>query len=77
MANWWKNVRSVKHSKGNRRRFLDSFDMSEAKRAEAILNSRIKRGEINAKFNRYICECGCGASGCMIVGEYGNNINKE
>ncbi len=75
MANWWNNTRRVDHSK-NGRRFLTSFDMSEAKRMDAILNSQIKRGEREAKFNRYMCECGCGCSGCIIVNEYGKNISE-
>jgi hypothetical protein len=73
MANWWENVKRVEYSKGGRR-FLSSFDMSEAKRLDSILNSRIKRGEIPAKFNRYMCDCGCGCTGCIIVNEYGNII---
>ncbi len=72
MANWWNNVKRVDYSKNNRR-FFTSFDMSEAKRIDAILNSQIKRGEIEAKFNRYMCDCGCGCSGCIIVSEYNNN----
>jgi len=36
MANWWNNTKRVDHSK-NGRRFLTSFDMSEAKRIDAIL----------------------------------------
>lgn len=49
--------------------------MAEAKRIESILNSRIKRGEVKAKSNRYMCDCGCGATGCIIVSEYSNDIN--
>ena len=44
MGKWWTNIKKVEYSKRNRR-FLNSFDMSEAKRAESILNSQIKRGE--------------------------------
>ncbi len=75
MANWWNNVKRVDQSK-NGKRFYTSFDMSEAKRMESILNSRIKRGEIPAKFNQYMCDCGCGASGCIIVSQYGEIINN-
>lgn len=74
MAKWWNNVTRVEHSK-NGRRFLTSFDMSEAKRMDSIVNSQIKRGERKAKFNRYMCDCGCGCSGCIIVNEYGTEIN--
>jgi hypothetical protein len=69
MAKWWNNVRRVEESK-NRRRFLNSFDMAEAKRMESILNSQIKRGERETKPNRYMCVCGCGCTGCIIVSEY-------
>lgn len=70
MANWWKNVRRVKHSRKNHRRFLTSLDMSEAKRIDAVLNSRINRGETERKFFRGIFDCGCGATGCIMVTEY-------
>jgi hypothetical protein len=70
MANWWENIKRVEYSKGNRRRFLTSFDMSEAKRAESILNSRIKREEIERMPYLYMCDCGCGCSGCIIVSQY-------
>lgn len=69
MAKWWKNVKRVKHSKSDKR-FLTLFDMAEAKRMESILNSRIKRGDIEAKANQYMVDCRCGASGCIIVGQY-------
>lgn len=69
MANWWHNVRRVEYSRRNKR-FLTSFDMSEAKRMEAILNSRIKRGDIEKKFNQYMSVCGCGVSGCIIVSQH-------
>lgn len=74
MAKWWDNVRRVDHSK-NGKRFYTSFDMAEAKRMDSILNSQIKRGDRKAKFTRYMCDCGCGASGCIIVNEYGTEIN--
>ena len=75
MANWWNNVKRVEHSK-NGKRFYSSFDMSEAKRMDAILNSQIKRGDRKELFNRYMCDCGCGASGCIIVSEYGQELKK-
>jgi len=71
MAKWWENVKRVKHSKRGRR-FLNSFDMAEAKRAESILNSQIKRGERERLPHGYICDCRCGASGCIIVSQYGD-----
>jgi uncharacterized protein (DUF2249 family) len=67
MAKWWENVKRVKHSRKRHKRFFTLFDMAEAKRGESILNSRIKRGEVEASAHRYIYECGCGASGCIIV----------
>lgn len=67
MAKWWNNVRKVEYSRRRRKRFLNSFDMSEAKRAESILNSQIKRGEIERSSYGYMCDCGCGCSGCIIV----------
>lgn len=75
MANWWDNTRRVKHSKNNRR-FFTSLDMSEAKRLESILNSRIKRGEISAKFTQHMYDCGCGVTGCIIVVQTGNEIKS-
>jgi hypothetical protein len=44
--------------------------MSEAKRAESILNSRIKRGELERLPHGYMCDCGCGCEGCIIVSQY-------
>jgi hypothetical protein len=70
MAKWWENIKRVEYSKINRRRFLTSFDMSEAKRTESILNSRIKRGEVERMPYLYMCDCGCGCSGCIIVSQY-------
>ena len=67
-----KNVKRVKHSRSRDKRFLTSFDMAEAKRAESILNSRIRRGELERLSYGYMCDCGCGASGCIIV----NQIKK-
>ncbi len=70
MAKWWENVRRVEHSRKRNKRFLTSFDMSEAKRAESILNSQIKRGERERLPYGYMVDCGCGASGCIIVSQY-------
>lgn len=69
MAKWWENTKRVKHSKRNKR-FLTLFDMSEAKRAESILNSQIKRGERERLPHVYMCDCGCGCEGCIIVSQY-------
>jgi hypothetical protein len=71
MAKWWNNVTEVKYSSKNKR-FLTSFDMSEAKRAESILNSSIKRGVQEKKANRAFSICTCGSSGCIICFEYNN-----
>lgn len=70
MGKWWTNIKKVEYSEVRNKRFLTSFDMSEAKRAESILNSRIKRGEIERMPHGYICDCGCGCSGCIIVNQY-------
>lgn len=58
------------YSRRTHQRFLDLYDMAEAKRLDAILNSRIKRGEEPKKPGRVIVPCGCGASGCIIVSDY-------
>ena len=62
------------HNKGifrkRHKRFLTLFDMSEAKRAESILNSRIKRGELERLPHGYMVDCGCGCEGCIIVSQY-------
>lgn len=68
MAKWWNNVKTVGFSRG--KRFLGSFDMAEAKRADSILNSQIKRGEKPNYPHRYLSVCGCGASGCIIASGY-------
>ena len=70
MAKWWENVRRVEYSRRRNKRFLNLFDMAEAKRAEATLNSSIKRGDIERLPHGYMCDCGCGASGCIIVTQY-------
>lgn len=53
MGKWWENVRRVDHSRRRNKRFLTSFDMAEAKRGESILNSRIKRGEVERLPRQY------------------------
>ena len=68
MAKWWQNVTRVKLSK-NDKRFYSSFDMAEAKREEARVNALVKRGEIPKGNYRYMCDCRCGASGCIICRE--------
>lgn len=71
MAKWWENVKRVKYSKKDKR-FFGSFDMAEAKRAESIVNSQIKRGEIEKKGNAVHSNCTCGASGCIAFIQYEN-----
>jgi hypothetical protein len=70
MAKWWENTKRVNHSRKRHKRFLTLFDMSEAKRAESILNSHIKRGELERLPHGYMCDCGCGCEGCIIVSQY-------
>ena len=70
MAKWWENTKRVNHSRKRHKRFLTLFDMSEAKRAESILNSRIKRGELERLPHGYMVDCGCGCEGCIIVSQY-------
>jgi hypothetical protein len=55
-------------SKG--KRFYTGLDMAIIKKAEEELNSRVKRGELVRKGNRYISVCGCGAEGCFVHGSY-------
>ncbi len=64
-----KNAPTLKYKGYGSNKFLDLYDMAEAKRLDAILNSRINRGDVERKAIRYIVACGCGASGCIIVGE--------
>ena len=50
-------------------RFLSSKDISAAKHAMEIHNSRIKRGEIDKfsiELEKHVV-CGCGAVGCIFV----------
>lgn len=60
--------KQVKYSKQGKR-FLTQLDMAEAKRTDSIRNSEIKRGEREKLPHRYICDCGCGTEGCMMVNE--------
>ncbi len=48
-------------------RWLTPKDISAAIRAQNILNSRVKRGEIEApsKFSHIVC--GCGEEGCLFI----------
>lgn len=48
------------------KRFLTSVDMSSLKMEEAILNSKVKRGEIGDNPHTDIVQCGCGEEGCFI-----------
>ena len=61
MAKWWNNVKRVNHSIQRNKRFFTLLDMAEAKRAESILNSQIKRGELERLPHRYMVDCGCGS----------------
>ena len=46
-------------------------ELNEIKeRAESILNSRIKRGELERLPHRCMVDCGCGCEGCIIVSQY-------
>lgn len=68
MAKWWKNLKKIKSNKvlsAKKNRFLDDFDMAEAKRAESILNAQIKRGEAHKGNFRYSYVCACGVTGCV------------
>lgn len=72
MGKWWENVKEVNYSRVNNRRFLTSFDMSEAKRMESIHNSEIKRGIKKQKGNMKHVICTCGSSGCLFCVEHEN-----
>ena len=45
-------------------RWMTTKDLSAAVRAQNILNSRIKRGEIEAPAHTAYIVCGCGEEGC-------------
>ena len=42
-------------------------DLSAAVRAQNILNSRVKRGEIEAPAHTAYVVCGCGEEGCGFI----------
>jgi hypothetical protein len=42
-------------------------DLSSAIRAQNILNSRVKRGEIEAPAHTAYVVCGCGEEGCGYI----------
>jgi len=42
-------------------------DLSAAVRAQNILNSRVKRGEIEQPANYSHIVCGCGEEGCIFI----------
>jgi len=48
------------------KRFLTSVDMSSLKLEEAILNSKVNRGESEDNPHTDIVQCGCGMEGCFI-----------
>lgn len=48
------------------------LDMALIKKAAAINNSGIKKGDIEDKPNNYISDCGCGLEGCFIYRAYDN-----
>jgi len=57
-----------RHKEG---RFYTQLDLSIIKHDSAVMNSRIKRGEIKPEGNNFYVEvCGCGAVGCFIHGNY-------
>ena len=51
-------------------RFLTKKDIHEAKRAEEIFNSHLKRGQVKESHNivqqRHVV-CGCGQEGCIFI----------
>lgn len=53
-------------SKTRGKRFLTSVDMSSLKLEDAILNSKVKRGEAEEDPHINIVQCGCGMEGCFI-----------
>jgi hypothetical protein len=48
-------------------RWLTPKDLSAAVRAQNILNSRVKRGEIEQPANYSHIVCGCGEEGCIFI----------
>jgi hypothetical protein len=48
-------------------RWMTPKDLSSAIRAQNILNSRVKRGEIEAPTHTAYVVCGCGEEGCGFI----------
>lgn len=48
-------------------RWMTTEDLSAAVRAQDILNSRVKRGEMDAPVEFSYVVCGCGSPGCGWV----------
>jgi len=59
-------ARRRKHSHYNDNRFYTMVDMAIIKKDAATRMAQIKRGEIPAFGNNYICVCGCGREGCFL-----------
>ena len=51
-------------------RWMTPKDLSAAVRAQNILNSRVKRGEIDAPAKFSYVVCGCGEEGCGFISCY-------
>lgn len=49
----------------NKKRFLSLLDLAEAKKMEAIFNSRVKRGELTRGNFGFHYVCACGIEGCV------------
>ena len=49
----------------HRKRKLTSVDMASIKQAQAINNSRVKRGEADDGNNHHVLVCSCGVEGCV------------
>jgi hypothetical protein len=50
--------------------WLTKDDIANAIREQNILNSRVKRGEIDRPTNTYYVVCGCGAPGCGFISSW-------
>jgi hypothetical protein len=48
-------------------RWMTPKDLSAAVRAQNILNSRVKRGEIERPTKYSHIVCGCGEEGCIFI----------
>lgn len=55
-----------RHSRNHSRRRYTDVDMAVIKHDEAVLNSRVARGEAKAGNTQLIIECGCGTEGCFL-----------